>query len=205
MLLGSKPRQLRNTVSTKRARDASQPLAYDDDIAGAKAVDKTARRRDGAGSIGILHDELLFRAQPTHSAVVRDLDGVAALRDFQAMLSVLGRGYQETHASGLGRRIVRRLVVLEMTLPVGMIRQHAADQRLRGGVEVGMHGRLSLRGPNVFVDVLRQHVERHVAAEDDAVVECLQVVLLRQRRLCLLALPVDFAVSNLVAAGLTRP
>src|SRR5687767_7154863 len=64
---------------------------------------------------------------------------------------------------------------------------------------------LCLRGADVFVHVLCQHVERHVAAEDDAVVEGLDVVLLPESRLCLLALAVDLAVSNLVAARLARP
>jgi hypothetical protein len=42
--------------------------------------------------------------------------------------------------------------------------------------------------PDVFVDVLRQRVERDVAAEDDRIVEGLQIVLRAERGLGLLAL-----------------
>src|SRR4029078_2956019 len=70
----------------------------------------------------------------------------------------------------------------------------------RGGRPV-----LALRAPYWFVHVLAQHVERDVAAEDDGVVERLEIVLRSQRGLDLLALTVDLAVDHLVAAGLSGP
>src|SRR5678815_5916916 len=62
--------------------------------------------------------------------------------------------------------------------------------------------RLALRGADVLVNVLRQHVERDVAAQDHGVVECLEVVLRAERRPGSLALAVDLAVTDLVAARL---
>src|SRR5436190_22050697 len=66
-------------------------------------------------------------------------------------------------------------------------------------------GNLTLGRVDVLVDVGRQDVERHVAAEDDRVVERLQVVSRSERGLCPLALTVDLAVPDLVAARLARP
>src|SRR4051812_30380008 len=57
----------------------------------------------------------------------------------------------------------------------------------------------------ILVDVPGEHVERHVAAEDDGVVEGLEIELRSERRLCLVALPVDLAVTDLVAARLPGP
>jgi hypothetical protein len=54
----------------------------------------------------------------------------------------------------------------------------------------------------VLVDVLGQHVHRHVAADHHRVVERLDVVARAERRLGLVALAVDLAVADLVAAGL---
>src|SRR5688572_24010334 len=59
---------------------------------------------------------------------------------------------------------------------------------------------LGLRGPDVFVDVLRQHVERHVPAEHQRVIEGLEIVPLSERRLRPLALAIDLTVPDLVAA-----
>src|SRR3954471_24037793 len=61
------------------------------------------------------------------------------------------------------------------------------------------------RRPGVCLDILGQHVERHVAAEHHGVVKRLQVELSAQRRLRLVALTVDLAVADFVAARLTRP
>src|SRR5690349_6502503 len=60
-------------------------------------------------------------------------------------------------------------------------------------------------GPDVRVHVLRQHVERHVPAEHDRIVERPEVVPGAECRLRPLALPHDLAVAHLVAARLTRP
>src|SRR4029079_14068946 len=58
---------------------------------------------------------------------------------------------------------------------------------------------------NVLIDIPGKHVQRHVAAEDDGVVEALEIELRSERSLCLVALPVDLAVPDLVAARLPRP
>src|SRR5689334_7999642 len=58
---------------------------------------------------------------------------------------------------------------------------------------------------DIVVNVLRQYVERHIAAEHHGVVKRLQVVLRAERLDRLLALPVDLAVADLVAARLAGP
>src|SRR6476620_9439543 len=58
---------------------------------------------------------------------------------------------------------------------------------------------------DVFVHVPGQHVERHVAAEDDGVVEGLEIKLRSERRRRLLTQAIDLAVPDLVAARLPRP
>src|SRR5690349_20260313 len=63
----------------------------------------------------------------------------------------------------------------------------------------------AFRGPDVFVDVPGEHVERHVAAKDHRIVERLEVVLRAERDPGLLALAVDLAVADLVSAGLAGP
>src|SRR4029079_3671985 len=64
---------------------------------------------------------------------------------------------------------------------------------------------LTPRRADILIDILRQHVQRHVAAEDDGVVEGLEIELRSERGLRLVALPVDLAVADLVAARLPRP
>src|SRR5882724_9702574 len=64
---------------------------------------------------------------------------------------------------------------------------------------------IPFRRADVLVDVLRQHVERHVAAEHYRVVERLEIVARPERSLRALALPVDLAVPDLVATRLSRP
>src|SRR5262245_43177730 len=71
---------------------------------------------------------------------------------------------------------------------------------------IGIPSRALLPGAqDVLVDVLRQHVERHVAAPHDRVVERLHVEPRAERLLRLVALAVDLAVPHLVAARLARP
>ena len=60
-------------------------------------------------------------------------------------------------------------------------------------------------GPDVFVDVLGEHVERHVAAEHHGSLNAFRSNFASERRRRLLALPVDLAVAHLVAARLSRP
>src|SRR5688572_26563736 len=54
-------------------------------------------------------------------------------------------------------------------------------------------------------DDAAENGHRHVAAEHDRIVERLEVVAHAEIRLCLAPQPVDLAVPDLVAAGLTRP
>src|SRR3546814_16142004 len=58
---------------------------------------------------------------------------------------------------------------------------------------------------DILVDILREHVERDVAALDDDIVEVAQVVARPQRRLGAAALADDLAMADLVAAGLAGP
>ena len=64
---------------------------------------------------------------------------------------------------------------------------------------------LGLRSPDIFVDVLAEHVHRHVAAKDNGVVEGLDVELRSERRLRPVAEAVDRGVTDLVAARLAGP
>jgi hypothetical protein len=84
------------------------------------------------------------------------------------------------------------------------------------GVDRGVHARscddavqitqpdefLTRGGPHVFVDVLGEYVERHAAAEHHGIVERLHVEPRSECRRRLLALPIDLAVTHLVAARL---
>src|SRR5215470_18788833 len=62
-----------------------------------------------------------------------------------------------------------------------------------------------LSAPDVFLDVFREHVEWYVSAEHHGVIEGFRVKLRSQCLLRNLALPVDLAVSHLVAARLAGP
>src|SRR5690242_16537732 len=64
---------------------------------------------------------------------------------------------------------------------------------------------LPARAAQIRVDVVGEHIERHVAALHHGVVESLQVIACPEARPRLLALAVDLAVAHLVAAGLSRP
>ena len=58
---------------------------------------------------------------------------------------------------------------------------------------------------HIVADIFGQHIQRHIAALDDNVVEIPQIIGITQRRLCKAALADDFAVADFVAASLTRP
>jgi elongation factor P hydroxylase len=58
---------------------------------------------------------------------------------------------------------------------------------------------------NVSIDILRQHVERDVAAEYDRVVEGAQIVSLAKRGLGSRSLTDDFLVADFIAARLAGP
>src|SRR5205823_4400322 len=58
---------------------------------------------------------------------------------------------------------------------------------------------------HIFFDVFREHIERHISAEHDGVIERLQIELRAERLLREIALTIDLAVSDLVAARLTGP
>src|SRR5438128_1150200 len=58
---------------------------------------------------------------------------------------------------------------------------------------------------DVIVDVLREHIHRHIAAEDDRVVEGLQVVFRSKLGFGLVAEAIDGGVPDLVAARLPWP
>src|SRR3546814_7488607 len=78
----------------------------------------------------------------------------------------------------------------------GFVASCESEKRRRG---------LPLRLRNIFVDILREHVERDIAALDDDIVIVAQVVFRPERGLRAAALAADFAVHDLVAARLPRP
>src|SRR4029450_9587646 len=56
-----------------------------------------------------------------------------------------------------------------------------------------------------LVHVPGEHVERHIAAEHDGIVECLEVETRAERRRRPFALTIDLAVPHLLAARLPGP
>src|SRR3546814_13557084 len=62
-----------------------------------------------------------------------------------------------------------------------------------------------LRLPHIFLDILRQHIERDVAALDDDVVAIAQVLLGAKRLLCTPHLAHDLVLPDLVPARLPPP
>src|SRR5688500_17395940 len=63
----------------------------------------------------------------------------------------------------------------------------------------------SFRRSHIIVDVLAEDVERYVSSANDGIVERLHVEPRAERCAGFLALPVDLAVTDLVAARLSRP
>jgi hypothetical protein len=82
--------------------------------------------------------------------------------------------------------------------------RYAGPQRVQNS-RPWPHNGLARRGPDMFVDVFREHVERHVATKYHGIVERLHIEPRSERRPRLFALPIDLAVTHLIAACLSWP